>query len=93
MRTLIDVADFGCGILFGAPFVQIDGAFALESDIDQSPLVIDVDDLAVNDFALDRRSCCSGSLQALQEANLRSHPPEPCVESSARGCRRLRETE
>ena len=35
---------------FRPPFVQIDSSFTFESDIDQCPLVVDLDDLALNDF-------------------------------------------
>ena len=37
-----------------APFIQANGTFALEADVDQCPFVVQFDDAAVDDFALSR---------------------------------------
>ena len=38
--------------LFRAPFIEADGAFTLEADVDQGPFIVDFNDPAVDDFAL-----------------------------------------
>jgi len=38
--------------LFRAPFIEADGTFTFEANVDQGPFIVDFNDPAVDDFAL-----------------------------------------